>query len=144
MDCVRKYYLKVNYALLPYLQKIINLIIKIIIKKMDEWHPHQQKRNIFFCVFVFWFPVEPPVLCSILGKESITLLQFEHQNFDELKKKKIGFWSKIDEIKRLLWTIFSPAQVIINNWCHYFCSKNLPSKHMEISLLYDNTFTRIF
>ena len=30
-------------------------------------------------------------MCSILGKESIILLKFEHQNFDELKKK-IGFF----------------------------------------------------
>lgn len=98
-----------------------------IIRKMNEWNTHKQKRNIF----CFWFPVEPPVLCSILGKESIILLKFEHQNFDELKRKKIVFWRKSDEINRLLWTTFSTVQVIIrnNNYrSHYYlCSKSLPT-----------------
>ena len=112
---------------------------------MNEWNTHKQKRNIF----CFWFPVEPPVLCSILGKESIILLKFEHQNFDELKKKKIVFWSKSDEINRLLWTTFSTVQVIIrnNNYrSHYYlCSKSLPTIKTYgdlIVIIYDNTFTR--
>lgn len=49
---------------------------------MSETHTQTKEKHFF--AFEFWFPAEPPVMCCILGKESIILLKFEHQNFDEL------------------------------------------------------------